>query len=1204
MTRLTSTGLPFLTPEDDESTELDWSGTTPVEQGAGGLDWSGTSSVTPDGGGLDWSGTSEVTQPRPSYGATPEDVLRMIQSDPEKARVIFESIKNKSEKSFSQKVNDNIGPIGRSMRAAGEESGRFVVNSMMRGLSYVPGLEGLSDHANHMNRLASIQAAYDDYLTETGLTADLLTPAGAKLMGGVTQAVSQAILTGGAGKLARLRSPRGFTAWFAGTMGAMDAERSLTVAEDAGLEGAVANGYAVGMGGLTASLTLLGGLAGEKLGSFTAEEIMSRGVGRALSKLATREGLKQELIGAILEGGEEEAIALTQSLYGAMFGMETFDAYKDNVGQAFVAGAATRGILGAGRRLQTKYLEVANRVPATVEGFIDAQEVAAGNKSADDSDIMAKSKSSSYYRAAFDEELKTSVSLREGFTKELQPLVKERRRLEKEFNELEGKAPPGVAARIIELSQKEADLVQQIKETRLPEKIVGLKDQESDLREKLRVKKVALRAAHAGKKGKPKLDAEAKKLSRDLKALVEEREELEAFADFPESEQMGAVLKKIADLSFKETNIRKRLTPEGAIPYRNNVARLDDEVRAQMLDADKVDITSARQADIDRDREFFGLNELPPQDQQSFLDLLQASRAEGIPERALGIAKEALEKKSAWDAKTTVGITDATRKVIQDLRENRKQIIGPPEHFDLDSALAKDSELLGKLSILTEANHRAGSEVGRALRSRQFDFADENDPAVSIMRARRSKGDILTREETDSILEASERVTKLKKELRDIDPDSPAHVEKRFEISKAEKVLKTAEIIPGRRTFLSAMDAGTLAWKGVLTTVDLSFAGVQAGVSLLGHPVLTLQSLSRSIPQGLTRERALRYEFGLFERPNADRYLKGDITILREDAPVDLIEDMAARSIKQKWGYLDFIKNFINVWPRFFRVMSNGLRADLYDALIATNGGRGAFTDSELQQIGRFVDVATGRGGRGYFDKYMPAATVAMFAPRFTLSQLEFATLAPIWKADPLARKIILQEYGRVLASWLTMYSLAAVANMFSNAADEGDVAEVDFDPVSSGFLKMKFGDVVVDPTFRYGRYMSALAQTASQVRKMFGPDDKPYVDFFKDFHTSDKKTDAGRGVMSLLRGKLNMAPGTFVDLVTTRNIKGERVTPSNLFFDRFTPISSQQLAESVDEWGIPKGTAIGAVQFFGFGVSRDYLAAKAREEARKKFFR
>lgn len=1138
MTRITAHGLSFLGP-DVSTTDV-----TPTGLSFLGPDVSDTA-ITDAGLSLLGDAEEDPTPSRP-VELSPEEVIRIAQEDPERLQEAFAKMKERTDKPFAERVNEFVGPVGRGLTGGAQDIGNFVVGSVFRGLSYLPGMGELADKANHNQRLAAIQRAYDQYLNQTGNVAELITPAGAQFTSDASRTLSQMLLLNGAGKAAGIQGSRPMTAWMAANFGAMDAERSLQVATDAGLDGFSKNAYAFGRGGLSAGLTMAFGLAGEKIGASTAEEVLSRGASRAVSNFMQRHGLQRELVGLALEGAEEESIALTQALFGSAMGVDSFDEYKDNVGKAFLTGAAVRGTLGAGSRVVNHYSRVLDKVPAAVEGTLDAQDIKAGEKSLDDPDIQEKINTLDDYQQALEAELNELAELDNEIASQFEPIREQEAAQQSKFEELEQKES--------ELVQLREDLLEDRNITSpererlsndldIIEKIIGseadilAKEEAATRKQRAKVAKDTAGARKVIDEELQRITAEKERVEREFNQLVEGRPDL---AEIQLNRASRALERKVAEKELEN-------------------------------------VTAGKRERLNKDREALGLDKIPETERQPFLDALAQARDAGVPSRALELATNTLSSGQVWDDVTHVGVVEGLRQAKNKFDLNRKNLLeGNPDAPDTDSMLALDAELANQINTLTQALAKNSTTDARKLVYNRFQI-NNFDPGMALFRARRSKGSDLTSDEIAGVNEATEKARTLHDRLANMKPDDEGYQEVRREAFVAKAELDAAQQFdPAAAGLTQAARQGNFLWHTVLTGADASFAGIHSAIPLLLDPISTSKAIFKGTRKSFSEQDALDSYLDLLDRPNGDLYKKGVVTIHGPDAQTFAAEDLASQGFFRSWGRFDSLRHFVNFWPRVFRTVVNEVRADTFDSIVATAGGRGQFTAKELEDIGGFVDVITKRGGRGYLDKYANSMNLILFAPRYYAADVELLTGRPLRLADPKARKVILNQYGRLVSRFAAMYGAAMVANMFAQASGEEDVAEINLDPTHNRFMQIRFGDVWVDPTFRLARWLAYAAQAGTSASSIATGQE-------------GEGLEEGRKFGRNLGGKLSLPLSTALAVGTKRDIFGREVTRGEFLQSRFTPISTQQMADSVQAFGVPKGTALGLVQATGAPIVREF---------------
>jgi hypothetical protein len=254
---------------------------------------------------------------------------------------------------------------------------------------------------------------------------------------------------------------------------------------------------------------------------------------------------------------------------------------------------------------------------------------------------------------------------------------------------------------------------------------------------------------------------------------------------------------------------------------------------------------------------------------------------------------------------------------------------------------------------------------------------------------------------------------------------------------------------------------------------------------------------------------------------------------------------------------------------RAFVTFLNKLRADSFDAMVATLGKDKPLNDAELGAISNYINVATGRGNLGRAAGAAETLATVFFSPRLAASRFQLLAGQPLYHGSLRTRTLVAKEYARMLVGLGVIYGLGQLAG-----------ATVETDSKSADFGKLRFGNTRVDP-------MAGLSQ-ATVVLSRVG--------------TGETVTQRGQTVPirgkvpygaattpdiigRFLRTKLSPVIGTSLDVATGKNVVGEEVTPGSAVANVVTPLSFQDIKDVMEDNGIPKGIAIQLLSIFGMGV-------------------
>jgi len=192
-------------------------------------------------------------------------------------------------------------------------------------------------------------------------------------------------------------------------------------------------------------------------------------------------------------------------------------------------------------------------------------------------------------------------------------------------------------------------------------------------------------------------------------------------------------------------------------------------------------------------------------------------------------------------------------------------------------------------------------------------------------------------------------------------------------------------------------------------------------------------------------------------------------------------------------------------------------------------------------QMAKLLNLATGRGDLKGLEKYGSILNLGFFAPRYTLSRIQYANMGIkstfSKNMDPMVRKEALRQWG----SFLTM-GFSILGLLMANGAD------VEKDPKSSDFGKIKVGEdgnTRIDIWGGYQQYARYFAQFASGKGKSTG---------------TGREYDKSRGetAFQFFRSKASPLAGLTIDtLITKRTMMGE-------------PMTKQQFAKELGKFAVP----------------------------------
>lgn len=334
---------------------------------------------------------------------------------------------------------------------------------------------------------------------------------------------------------------------------------------------------------------------------------------------------------------------------------------------------------------------------------------------------------------------------------------------------------------------------------------------------------------------------------------------------------------------------------------------------------------------------------------------------------------------------------------------------------------------------------------------------------------------------------------------------------------------------------------------------DLSAVLRQGLVFTVSRPKAVPGNIKRMLKAAASEEYALRTDVEIRNRP-AYRFSElSKLELTRHGDDIGPHEE----AIRSRLS--DNIPG-IKASNRAFITYLNLQRSAAFDALLPESP-----TIEQGKAIANFINVATGRGNPGKFASAVNGLGYVLWSPRLLLSRIQLIAGQPLYKGDATTRKIIAKEYARFLAGMGVVYSLARLFG-----------ADVEEDPRSSDFGKIRVGDARIDP-------MAGLLQVSVLASRVTSGETKTgsgaIVPIRGDVPYG--KDDTADVLARFARTKFNPALGTIVNVLSGQTVTGEKPT----VMGELAPLSLGDVYEAMRKEGVPAGAAMGILSVFGAGL-------------------
>jgi hypothetical protein len=378
--------------------------------------------------------------------------------------------------------------------------------------------------------------------------------------------------------------------------------------------------------------------------------------------------------------------------------------------------------------------------------------------------------------------------------------------------------------------------------------------------------------------------------------------------------------------------------------------------------------------------------------------------------------------------------------------------------------------------------------------------------------------------------------------------------------------------------------------RAIKTSFDVSAVLRQGGMITYGHPIKAARAFAPMIRALSSEQKAAKIRKSIEDRENAPYYHRAGLYLSPEEGMSLSAQEEAfmSRWLEQaKDSKVGRVALFpVHASQRAYTTFLDVLRADMFDAMNATLARNGEPTLKEMEANANYINVATGRGKlKGSLEQSATTLNTIFFAPRYLASRFQVLAGQPFYGGNARTRKLIATEYARSLLGIAVVYALGKMAG-----------GELEEDPRSADFGKMRFGDTRLDP-------LAGLAQVSTFTARMVTGQTKDSYGEVKDIRGDDVKfgkTDALDVLTRFGRSKLAPFPGAVLNVATGKNFAGEKTNIAKEAVGLVTPIGFGDIYEVLQENNVPKGVSMSMLGLFGMGLqhyNREEQAKKRKEQ-------
>lgn len=374
--------------------------------------------------------------------------------------------------------------------------------------------------------------------------------------------------------------------------------------------------------------------------------------------------------------------------------------------------------------------------------------------------------------------------------------------------------------------------------------------------------------------------------------------------------------------------------------------------------------------------------------------------------------------------------------------------------------------------------------------------------------------------------------------------------------------------------------------RAIMSSFDLSAPGRQALVASISHPILAKRAFGEMLRAAKSEKVFNRYFHELRESPDYKTMQDSKLGINDPlDPRLSAKEEAFMSNLAQK---IPGAGRIVKGSERAYVLYLNKMRVDIFrqgiDAFMSA--GKTPENSPELYKaLAAHINNTTGRGNvGGKLENAVPALNTLFFSPRLMASRINLLTNfanPSFYKNVPKeVRAMYFKDMAKFIGAGTALLGLSALAG-----------ADVEKDPRSSDFLKVKVGDTRYDILGGFAAYMRTVAQIVSGQKKNLKSGDIKELDGKKAF--GEDRGDVG---LRFFRGKLAPIVGTGYDLISGRDILGNEILPqfggagkkqkdlTDIGLDLATPLISNDIIRAIKDPSVKNLLSIPA-SGLGIGV-------------------
>ncbi|HTJ52630.1 MAG TPA: hypothetical protein VL443_24410 [Cyclobacteriaceae bacterium] len=381
----------------------------------------------------------------------------------------------------------------------------------------------------------------------------------------------------------------------------------------------------------------------------------------------------------------------------------------------------------------------------------------------------------------------------------------------------------------------------------------------------------------------------------------------------------------------------------------------------------------------------------------------------------------------------------------------------------------------------------------------------------------------------------------------------------------------------------TAVDVWNLP-KSFLASIDMSAPFRQGALLSAANPKAGGRSFVEMFKQAFSQKKADEWLLKLKDSPEYQLMKQSKLYIAESNTKLTAKEEQFLSNLASK---IPVIGRLVKGSERAYSGYLNKLRVDVFANGVDRLMEQGITPESNPEAYkawASFINNATGRGNLGALETSATVLNGFFFSPRYLASRVNLLNPVTYAKMPAPVRKMAIKNILAYAAFGTLVITLAAAAG-----------ADVEHDPRSSDFGKIKIGNTRYDLWAGFQQIIRLIAQLATGERKSTTTGEIIKIDG-KKFPFEDRSDVIKR----FFRSKLAPTASTAVNLLTGKDVVGNEVTIQGEAIKNVIPLYLQDIASIYKTEGPTVLIESMIPAFFGIGV-QNYEAKKAGKKKKKQ---